>query len=639
MAPGGQRSTGTSTVGWRYRRMLRVTNLTTRDWNGLEPIFLDLGDTTGLVSSGKALANGNDLRVVLYGKMLARTLINWNTGRTFVVVHPEIPAGESVDLEIVYGNASAGAPKTLSDRTTVDGDYCAVDLTGDNGTSTGGNTSTTLNDTGKNWPASYWIGGFLQIVSGTGAGQRRRISANTATQITVERAWTTTPDATSKYCLWRSGWMVHGGIASSATSTSLTDSSLSLATNEFAGGTITILSGTGAGQSRTISTNTATSFTVSPAWTTTPDTTSVYAVERYGHYAWAVGTTDFDAGSLTVRHRGGWQINRFYSKPTQMAFGDFCVGGWQRDTYPVGGNDDWTQLSYVDLGPVGVHNSFFQTGLEARLRRQSPRTYSEEGLGNGVTFISQLGLTGVRFDYRMLNTNSAPGATNGIGDFIVAVRADGNLDWQTILEDSTRRTSFTTVATAFYNLRDPDGNPTQIIMAAIPADGVEVATSAAATDELRVRWNSRLEVQVDPASIQFGALSAEESVYHLAGTLRTGLTASFGHQRLIFGGEGHYVFLGQNTGNVIEVDCENGRVRTYNGGPLSLGGPLLFNREAPWACRILYYPDDPNNDGVLDGRMAPVWLPLPPGASTWYYEEPAIGSVEIQILWREGYMS
>lgn len=637
MASGGQRSSSTADVGWKYRKIQRITNATARDWNGLEPIFIDLGDTTGLVSGGKALSSGNDVRAVLHGKMLARTLMNWNSGRTFLVIHPEIPAGESVDVEIVYGNPNAGSPKTLSDRTKVDGDFCAVDLTADNGTSTGSNTTTTLNDTGKNWVASYWIGGFIQIVSGTGAGQRRRISDNTATQVTVERAWTTTPDATSKYCLWKSGIAVHGGIASAATSTTLTDSALALGTDEFRGGTITILSGTGSGQSRTITANTATQFTVSPAWTTTPNTTSVYYVERYGHYAYAVGTRDFDSGALDVQSRGGWQVNRFYSKPTEMAFGDFCVGGWQRDTFPTGGNDDFTQASYVDLGPVGVHQKFFQTGLEMRLRRNSPRTYSEEGLGNGVTFISPLGLTGLRFDYKMLNQNSASGATQGIGKLVVATRADGNLDWAIVLEDATRRTSFTTVATQFLNLRDADGNPTMVIMAGIPADEVEVAQSAAATDELRLRWNSRLEVQVDPTSITFGTLGAEESVYHLTATLRTGLTASPGHQRLIFGGEGHHFFLGNSTGDVIEVDCQAGTIRAYDGAPLSLSGGLLFMREVPWAARILHYPDDPDNDGVLDPRVSPAWMPLEVGSNTWYLEETAIGTLEVQILWYEGY--
>ena len=68
------------------------------------------------------------------------------------------------------------------------------------------------------------------------------------------------------------------GTASSGTSTTLTDSSKSWATDAFAGGTIWIWRGTGAGQYRDISSNTATEITVSTSWATTPDSTSQYAI-------------------------------------------------------------------------------------------------------------------------------------------------------------------------------------------------------------------------------------------------------------------------------------------------------------------------------------------------------------------------
>ena len=71
-----------------------------------------------------------------------------------------------------------------------------------NGTSSGSNTSTTLNDTSKSWTVNaYSSGYFIMITSGTGAAQQRTISANTATQITVSSAWTTTPDSTSVYII------------------------------------------------------------------------------------------------------------------------------------------------------------------------------------------------------------------------------------------------------------------------------------------------------------------------------------------------------------------------------------------------------------------------------------------------------
>jgi hypothetical protein len=61
-------------------------------------------------------------------------------------------------------------------------------------------TSTTLVQTGKTWTASQWINSQVRITGGTGSGQIRTITANTADTLTVA-AWTTTPDATSTYAV------------------------------------------------------------------------------------------------------------------------------------------------------------------------------------------------------------------------------------------------------------------------------------------------------------------------------------------------------------------------------------------------------------------------------------------------------
>ena len=68
------------------------------------------------------------------------------------------------------------------------------------GTATAGGAST-ISNTGKNWTVNSWTNYQIRIVSGTGAGQIRTISSNTATQITVGAAWTTQPDATSVYSI------------------------------------------------------------------------------------------------------------------------------------------------------------------------------------------------------------------------------------------------------------------------------------------------------------------------------------------------------------------------------------------------------------------------------------------------------
>ncbi len=67
-------------------------------------------------------------------------------------------------------------------------------------TSSGSNSSTTLNDTTQTWTASQFVNFQVRITGGTGAGQVKTISANTSTQLTVS-AWTTTPDATSTYVI------------------------------------------------------------------------------------------------------------------------------------------------------------------------------------------------------------------------------------------------------------------------------------------------------------------------------------------------------------------------------------------------------------------------------------------------------
>jgi hypothetical protein len=61
-------------------------------------------------------------------------------------------------------------------------------------------TATTLVNSAKAWTVSQWVNYQVRIVSGTGAGQLRTITANDATSITVA-TWTTTPDATSVYSI------------------------------------------------------------------------------------------------------------------------------------------------------------------------------------------------------------------------------------------------------------------------------------------------------------------------------------------------------------------------------------------------------------------------------------------------------
>jgi hypothetical protein len=85
--------------------------------------------------------------------------------------------------------------RLIATPSIIDGDFKSFAT----GTATSA-TGTTLTQTGKTWAASQWINSQVRITGGTGAGQIRAITANTADTLTVA-TWTTTPDATSTYAI------------------------------------------------------------------------------------------------------------------------------------------------------------------------------------------------------------------------------------------------------------------------------------------------------------------------------------------------------------------------------------------------------------------------------------------------------
>lgn len=91
------------------------------------------------------------------------------------------------------------------------------------------------------------------------------------------------------------------GIATAGGASTLTNSVKSWATNQFANAQVRIVSGTGAGQIRTIASNTATELTVSSSWTIQPDSTSVYSIEGNQDFIYlgTSGSTVFYRYSIT----------------------------------------------------------------------------------------------------------------------------------------------------------------------------------------------------------------------------------------------------------------------------------------------------------------------------------------------------
>jgi hypothetical protein len=84
------------------------------------------------------------------------------------------------------------------------------------------------------------------------------------------------------------------GTATASSSTTLSDTTLSQFTTDCLDQPITIVSGTGKGQTRYITAQTSTQVTIQTAWTTSPDTTSVYSI---GGIPWSIKTGQLFTGS------------------------------------------------------------------------------------------------------------------------------------------------------------------------------------------------------------------------------------------------------------------------------------------------------------------------------------------------------
>lgn len=150
-----------------------------------------------------------------------------------------------------------------------------------------GSTSNTAKlDSGASVTNNLYVGNLIALVTGLGLGQSRSIvSYNGSTKVaTVDRTWNVTPDATTTFNILAStsiGTFSDQGVATAGGNTSITLAATASATsNLYIGSVVTILSGTGSGQTREITAYNGTSkaATVDSAWGVNPDATSAYAV-------------------------------------------------------------------------------------------------------------------------------------------------------------------------------------------------------------------------------------------------------------------------------------------------------------------------------------------------------------------------
>jgi hypothetical protein len=180
----------------------------------------------------------------------------------------------------------------------------------DSGTATSA-TTTTLTQTGKTWGTNEHAGRILRTTGGTGANQVKKLVSNTATVLTPDTVWSTTPDATTTYVIYE-GPPAVTATATAGTTTTFTVASAAWSTNKWAGYTLSITAGTNSGSSQLIVSNTATVLTTA-AFASAHTTSSVGSIYWPGtslshpgdtpgaleiHDTAAKETTTTDAGSV-----------------------------------------------------------------------------------------------------------------------------------------------------------------------------------------------------------------------------------------------------------------------------------------------------------------------------------------------------
>lgn len=154
------------------------------------------------------------------------------------------------------------------------------------GTIATGSTTTVLLEVDDSTKSAFQFGmeGLtVRMTSGAANGQRRTIaSVQNANQLTVAPAFSVAPAAGDTYVIEPTN-----GTATSGTTTTLTDTASSWIVNQYANHDVIIESGTGAGQRRRITSNTATALTLAAAvtgnantgpFTTAPAAGSVYKI-------------------------------------------------------------------------------------------------------------------------------------------------------------------------------------------------------------------------------------------------------------------------------------------------------------------------------------------------------------------------
>lgn len=625
-----QRASSTATFGWNYR----IGTGTTITNNGTEPIRnqpYQIGpiDTKTIVTAGQMQADGDDLRVFCEGVELRRNIIGANTLATLIwIVLPDLMPAQSITLDIVTGNSSATNPPTLT--ATSDPPLPAMDISGQSFSPTSA-AATTATLTGAGWETDQWAGATVIVMRSGGSGWDlfRRVLSNTATTITVDRAWGTAPGGSDTVTISKSGITGTGGTLTGSTTTTLTDSVQTWNTNEWVGATVKIASG---GATSTVVSNTATVLTVSPAFGVAPTVPGLYTLWRAnGQRVWDVRTV-----KKATPHNGLWLTNKSETPPTLRNFD--APGSWYRFTYQR--NDDaYSQPSYTTVN-VGDNDHFPVMNIQ-RARDGKTGDQTEVGVADAIGVSSPFPILGIEMEYEIRNAKKAGSGSPGEGMAEVRFMAQdsGGEVWAAFHSDVDVHTSSTAVANAWYNLSA--SQPNRIAIALIPNGGDAIPENDNNTAQLQSE-GEYVRIAVNTATLAesvdwFSATPSTVAVYDVDLKVRRGgASATRPYYRLRIGGSGRRLFLPTDGSERLLIDCERHAVEIVNSSD-------VYQRSVAYAA--LAQEVVIGSDGVERILVAARWLPIPPttldSAAIYYRDDSGAGwgTLNLRVTGTLGYWS
>jgi hypothetical protein len=260
-----------------------------------------------LAASGSGYSNGSSNTTGGSGSGLTITLTVGKVGNVVSAVNHDFRHGESVII------AGCATETTFNDTFAVIGtnsqtafSIAANSAATQSPTAASSLTTSLIVDATQNWNTNEHVGRvvFVQTAgtSPTNAGARR-ITANTATTLTLSSVISVMANGTSRYviqearpfgamCIDKVAERAPLGWATSGSSTTLVDTTKNWRNNQYQNCRVRVVSGTGEGNDVVITSNTATTLTVASWNVATPDATSKYEImDSYGIVTTGGGTT------------------------------------------------------------------------------------------------------------------------------------------------------------------------------------------------------------------------------------------------------------------------------------------------------------------------------------------------------------